>query len=170
MVYNELIAAGDRVLQNNEMPGVEELNLAISNAKTGHNLLMLGLAKSQGDSIRNLFGTMNLMESQLFTPETMASLSFEQRLALYKEAKHSTKFRFDFGRQVREDVNIGELQTDVLVNDKRIKTGSGLGKEERKVIREKLIQTITNTRTVTVDNVNTKPNNIFATEAEVVEG
>lgn len=162
---NELVAAGVQVLDKNSLPEATKLNLTISNAQTGEDLMLLGLAKGQGKNLANLFSTMDVLETQLFSEEAIEEMDFMQRLELYREAKSSIKFRTDFVRNVRKDVNTVQLQVDMVKEqvkkankEKQMETA-----EVRRVIRERIGQNISAEYKMT-------PTNPVLIDAEVIEG
>lgn len=174
VITNALVEAGNRVIQENKMPSTEDLSLTISNAEAGLNLVMLGIAQDHAKRITMLQGAMNQLEEQLLNPKAMETLSFEERMALLKEVKHSHKLRTDGIQQVRDNVNIEKLHVEMLKSDDQVKRAVGVNDRlESKVIREKLVQTIKKTYTIqpkSPELLNPKLNNVSElAEFETVE-
>lgn len=142
-VATALIQAGKKVLDKNEMPSANELSLTVSNAEAGLNLVMLGIAQKQADRMVRVESVMELLEDQLFNPKAIETMTQDERMALYKEVKHTHKQGSDFIRDTRDDVNVSKLQMDMLANDKETKRVIGVeDRVSNKVIREQLIQTV----------------------------
>jgi len=145
MAVNALIEAGETVLSENRFPSAEELSLVTSNASTGHDLILLGMATDCARSLRDTHKALTHLQSTLTTPEIIANLEFEQRILLARTLLEFSKHQHNFIRDVHERVNVAKLHTDIVDNDHKVKQAVGMSKEERRVVRETLTRRITRT-------------------------
>lgn len=146
---NALIAAGETVLRDNRFPSAEELSLVTSNASTGHDLMLLGMATDCARSLRDSHKTLVQLQAMLTSPKLLATLNFDQKLALTRTIMDFSKYQHGFLKDVHERVDIAKLQVDMLANDNKVKQSDGYTKEEKMVLRQKLTQIIDTTRTYT---------------------
>lgn len=162
MAVNALIEAGETVLRDNRFPSAGDLSLVTSNASTGHDLMLLGMATDCVRSLRDTHQALTQIQGTLIKPEIIANLDFDQRIVLTRTLLEMSKHQHGFLKDVHERVNIQSLHSDMLANDPKIKRSDGLSKEEKKVIRETLHK-ITQTTTYRTDG------NGQSVDADVVE-
>jgi hypothetical protein len=149
---NALIAAGETVLRENRFPSAEELSLVTSNASTGHDLMLLGMATECARSLRDTHKAMADLQAMIINPKTLATCTFDQRLAAMRTLMDFGKFQHSVIKEAHERVNISELNVDMVANDRKVKQTDGLSKSEKTVVREELIRLLKTTRTTTLDD------------------
>jgi len=149
---NALIAAGETVLRENRFPSAEELSLVTSNAATGHDLMLLGLATECARSLRDTHKALSQLQTMIIHPGLMAALTFDQKIVLTRTLMDLGKYQHGILKDARERVDVQRLQTDVLMNDDKVKPTDGMTKETKTVIRQRLMQTVETMRRFTPDD------------------
>lgn len=146
-VTDLLINAGRTVLSENKMPTATDFNLTVSNANTGMNLVLMGLAQRQADHLLKVAEATELLEGQLTAPEAINSMTLHDRMALLDQLHKSFDQRTRFIKMVREDVDSAKLNLDMINSDPKVRVSAPTGVNP-KVVREILTKKVTETYTV----------------------